>query len=267
MFITRFTLHRRAYQHPVVKAVEMMISDAFSKADNELLFPSKKPDQNPGQNTNIDWKSLSKSTECMDAYLWVTDDVLQQIRRIDVTPITNPDNRRELQDAQNIIDRIYRRDLYKLIGEKRVIWSNETESAQNGRYREEITERLKKTGVPSTLFEIEEAAFHYGNGQNNPMSDVNFYLKTKVDSDKKDVKQSIKYQLVDGKAMEENREISDMLPANFQQIYIRLYWKGRTSDDIENRKKIMDEFSKITEVKVGTANLMVTLTDVKKLQG
>lgn len=66
----------------------------------------------------------------MDAYLWVTDDVLQQIRRIDVTPITNPDNRRELQDAQNIIDRIYRRDLYKLIGEKRVIWSNETISAQ-----------------------------------------------------------------------------------------------------------------------------------------
>lgn len=66
----------------------------------------------------------------MDAYLWVTDDVLQQIRRIDVTPITNPDNRRELQDAQNIIDRIYRRDLYTLIGEKRVIWSNETISAQ-----------------------------------------------------------------------------------------------------------------------------------------
>lgn len=66
----------------------------------------------------------------MDAYLWVTDDVLQQIRRIDVTPITNPDNRRELQDAQNIIDRIYRRDLYKLIGEKRVIWNNESISAQ-----------------------------------------------------------------------------------------------------------------------------------------
>lgn len=66
----------------------------------------------------------------MDAYLWVTDDVLQQIRRIDVTPITNPDNRRELQDAQNIIDRIYRRDLYKLIGEKRVIWNDESISAQ-----------------------------------------------------------------------------------------------------------------------------------------
>lgn len=66
----------------------------------------------------------------MDAYLWVTDDVLQQIRRIDVTPITNPDNRREIQDAQNIIDRIYRRDLYKLIGEKRVKWSNGTKSAQ-----------------------------------------------------------------------------------------------------------------------------------------
>lgn len=45
MFYTRFTLHRRAYQHNVVKAVEMMIADAFLKADNYLTFP---PVRNPG---------------------------------------------------------------------------------------------------------------------------------------------------------------------------------------------------------------------------
>lgn len=66
----------------------------------------------------------------MDAYLWVTDDVLQQIRRIDETTINDDDNRRDLRDAQNIIDRIYRRDLYTLIGEKRVIWSEDSMSAQ-----------------------------------------------------------------------------------------------------------------------------------------
>lgn len=65
----------------------------------------------------------------MDAYLWVTDDVLQQIRRIDLTTITNPENHRKLQDAQDIIDRIYRRDLYKSIGEKRVVWSEDSKLA------------------------------------------------------------------------------------------------------------------------------------------
>lgn len=66
----------------------------------------------------------------MDAYLWVTDDVLQQIRRIDETTINDDDNRKNLRDAQNIIDRIYRRDLYTLIGEKRVIWSDDSMSVQ-----------------------------------------------------------------------------------------------------------------------------------------
>eukprot|EP00105_Crassostrea_gigas_P026832 XP_011447913.1 PREDICTED: deoxynucleoside triphosphate triphosphohydrolase SAMHD1-like [Crassostrea gigas] len=45
MFYTRFTLHRRAYQHPVVKAVEMMIKDAFFKADEKLMFPPDKPSE------------------------------------------------------------------------------------------------------------------------------------------------------------------------------------------------------------------------------
>lgn len=65
----------------------------------------------------------------MDAYLWVTDDVLQQIRRIDLTTITNPENHSKLEDAQNIIDRIYRRDLYKLIAEKRVVSSEDSKLA------------------------------------------------------------------------------------------------------------------------------------------
>lgn len=65
----------------------------------------------------------------MDAYLWVTDDVLQQIRRIDLTTITNSENHSKLQNAQDIIDRIYRRDLYKSIGEKRVVWSEDSKLA------------------------------------------------------------------------------------------------------------------------------------------
>lgn len=35
-----------------------------------------------------------------------------------------------------------------------------------------------------------------------------------------------------------------MFPAKFQQMYIRLYWKG-TKNDESNRKKIENSFSKI----------------------
>lgn len=59
----------------------------------------------------------------MDAYQWVTDDVLQQIRRIELDP---SDSTGDVKASQDIIDRIYRRDLYKLIGEKRVKWVKES---------------------------------------------------------------------------------------------------------------------------------------------
>lgn len=62
----------------------------------------------------------------MDAYQWVTDDVLQQIRRIELDLIESPENNGNVKDSQHIIDRIYRRDLYKLIGEKRVKWVKES---------------------------------------------------------------------------------------------------------------------------------------------
>lgn len=55
MFYTRFTLHRRAYQHPVVKAVEMMIADAFLKADNYLTFL---PVGNPGEDAGKENKKV-----------------------------------------------------------------------------------------------------------------------------------------------------------------------------------------------------------------
>lgn len=60
----------------------------------------------------------------MDAYMWATDDVLQQIRYL--KPATT-DEDSGLEEAQEIIKRIYCRDLYKLIGEKRVKWSSGSE--------------------------------------------------------------------------------------------------------------------------------------------
>ncbi|XP_046543676.1 deoxynucleoside triphosphate triphosphohydrolase SAMHD1-like isoform X1 [Haliotis rubra] len=43
MFRTRETLHRRVYQHPVTRGVELMIVDALVKLDKTALIPGKMP--------------------------------------------------------------------------------------------------------------------------------------------------------------------------------------------------------------------------------
>lgn len=70
---------------------------------------------------------LSKSVKDMDAYLCVTDEVLQQIRCLKPATTKKSKEDKDLEDAQKIINRIYCRDLYKLIGEKRVKWSDLSE--------------------------------------------------------------------------------------------------------------------------------------------
>lgn len=56
----------------------------------------------------------------MKAFLWVTDDVLNQIR------ILNPNDKANIIKAQRIIERIYDRDFYKVIGEKRIKWEQDS---------------------------------------------------------------------------------------------------------------------------------------------
>lgn len=50
----------------------------------------------------------------MEAYLWVTDEVLHQIKAL-------ASNDPKIRKAKDIVDRIERRDFFKLIGEKKVI--------------------------------------------------------------------------------------------------------------------------------------------------
>lgn len=205
MFYTRFTLHRRAYQHPVVKAVEMMIGDAFFKAEKKLMFPPDKPTE--GQ------KCLSKSVECMDAYLWVTDDVLHQIRRL---KSERPNGDSDLEDAQKIINRIYCRELYTLIGEKSFKWSTVPELIPKGTLKEEMAKKISSDENDRKQFEIEVVEFHYGAGRTNPMEKVKFHSKEFDETSKR-----TQYRSIDMKDKK-----SDMMPTTFEQIYLRLYWKG-----------------------------------------
>lgn len=234
MFITRFTLHRRAYQHPVVKAVEMMIADAFRNADKRLMFPPNETEQ---------W-CLSETVKDMRAYLWVTDDILNQIRTL------NPDGNEKIKKARKIIDRIYCRDFYKVIGEKRVKWKDEPKSLPKNCLKKWMEEKLT---TDKDLFEIQEVVFHYGSGKTNPMNNVKLHENNKEESEKE--KETEPCNGDKGKksktckrvqcAVMTNDEISDMMPVKFEQIYLRLVWKGDTSP--QSYEEILIEFSEIKE--------------------
>lgn len=222
LFYTRFTIHRRACFHPVVKAVEMMIADALCEADKFLMFP---PNKNENQ------KCLSDSMMDMDAYLCVTDDVLHQIKALD------SDKSAKIRKAKDIVERIERHDFFKLIKEKKVIMGNANRSW--GDLKKSMERELKNNGIDfqnEDLFDIEPVEFNYGNKDKNPMTNVKLYQKVK--------RKNMKVKYINAVMTQE--ETSDMLPSKFKQLYIRLYWKGKDiKADESKRERLIKEFSRI----------------------
>uniref|UniRef100_A0A3Q3EGL5 HD domain-containing protein n=1 Tax=Labrus bergylta TaxID=56723 RepID=A0A3Q3EGL5_9LABR len=98
MFHTRNCLHRRAYQHKVGHIIEIMITEAFLKADKHIPL------------TGSGGKSFTLSTAIDDmvAYTKLTDYVFEQILN------SSSD---DLKEARQILQNIVYRRLYKCLGQ------------------------------------------------------------------------------------------------------------------------------------------------------
>ncbi|XP_070193843.1 deoxynucleoside triphosphate triphosphohydrolase SAMHD1-like [Littorina saxatilis] len=122
LFHTRFTLHRRAYQHKTVQAVELMLVDAMKAANVFLKIP--------GDN-NSEY-SISECIGHMDAYTNLTDEIFHQIMlskedRPLGAELTPEERAKELarakeralarKRAQETLQDIQQRKLYRCVGE------------------------------------------------------------------------------------------------------------------------------------------------------
>ncbi|XP_047470194.1 deoxynucleoside triphosphate triphosphohydrolase SAMHD1-like [Penaeus chinensis] len=143
----RMMLHKKAYQHRVVKIIDRMLVDALLKADDFVQY------------TGGDGRSLKLSEVCTDmaAYTYLTDDVIHRILR-------KPAGSEALEEAKEILRNIQTRDLYPYVGELEV----DADAAK------EAMAELKDKFPDSACLERKVS---FGSEAGNPLEKQHFYRR------------------------------------------------------------------------------------------
>jgi len=190
LFNTRYSLHKRIYNHPVAKGIEYMVVDVLVLADPIL--------------------KISEKIYQPSKYLHLTDSILEEIERSE-----SP----ELEKARAIIKRLRKRDLYKMVDQKvlpreyRALWKNDLTAERIA----EVSKTLPITGgeggdtaLSADDVIVDFTGLHFGMKEKNPLDHVRFYEKRKPNeahSARPD-------------------EASHLIPAEFEEVTIRCYTRN-----------------------------------------
>ncbi|XP_071957720.1 deoxynucleoside triphosphate triphosphohydrolase SAMHD1-like [Antedon mediterranea] len=205
MFYTRHLLHRRACQHKVNLVIERMIVEALVLANEHLKLEYK-----DGETTVK--KKMSEAIDDMKAYEQLTDNVLYDIlKSLD----TN------MEEARDMVKKVFERKLYKCIGTYAVPKSNEeVVKKSDDEIKEEIVARAQPGGQLEKLnLIVERVKYDYGQKRENPIESVYFYSKednTKAFTIPK-------------------HKVSSMLLDHFHEMEIRVYCKDEKKKDIAKK--------------------------------
>uniref|UniRef100_A0A3B4ET38 HD domain-containing protein n=1 Tax=Pundamilia nyererei TaxID=303518 RepID=A0A3B4ET38_9CICH len=145
IFHTRHSIHRRACQHKIKMAVEIMIKDALLLADKDPYIQIEISNGN-GTSKKV---PLSKAKDKMEAYMKLTDQVIERILN------SSSDS---LKEAREILHRVMTRDLYRCVGQATVC-----------------------SYVFMYVPVLQNVTLDYGMEDNDPISKAFFYRKDKPD--------------------------------------------------------------------------------------
>ncbi|KAK0062611.1 deoxynucleoside triphosphate triphosphohydrolase SAMHD1 [Biomphalaria pfeifferi] len=167
MFYTRYTLHRTAYQHKVSNAIETMILHALIKANDYVQFTKKDGTQ-------------CKMSECIDdmlAYTELTDNILFKIIYMENTAA-------EVQEAKNIIQRVFTRDLYTCVYESIPLESKDFHKTADEIRKAILNKANELFGVTykSTDAVVEVTYLDFGMKHQNPVEKLLVYSKHEENS-------------------------------------------------------------------------------------
>ncbi|CAG8478845.1 10084_t:CDS:10 [Ambispora gerdemannii] len=196
MFHTRHSLHRRVYNHPKGKAVELMITDAIELADQQLHIIDEalyEPE-----------KFMKLNDSILHTIEWSTDDA----------------------NARNVISRLKSRDLYKLVDEKLIPFEMVSTPGALERLKKAITP-LEIIGHQEEYAKLQEKdvivdflKINFAQGTDNPLDNIKFYNRYEKGEYKRVFNITSK---MDG---------SYLVPEQYEEIRVRIFTR---SSDIEKK--------------------------------
>ncbi|KAM6319355.1 deoxynucleoside triphosphate triphosphohydrolase SAMHD1 [Podargus strigoides] len=205
MFHTRNWLHRRAYQHKIGNIIEIMITEAFQKADKYFKI----------EGSGGKLYQISTAMEDMEAYTKLTDNIYLEILHSSCP---------ELKEAREILHKIERRELYKFLGETQPETMREIN--KNDSFAESIANSKPEKDPPHVELKAEDFLIDvinmdYGMKEQNPIDNVLFYCKA-------DPSKAVKIS---------KEQVSKLLPMTFAEQVIRVYCKSQDPDIVSAAKQ------------------------------
>ncbi|CAF1040232.1 unnamed protein product [Adineta ricciae] len=193
----RDDLHRRAYQHPVVKAIELMLKEVLIIANDHLFFT------NAFEKCDI---RLAHTVDDMYAFNQIDDHIITLIKH---------SHHPNMVKAKNIIEKIEKRELYRYIGNTHVQFSTNLNKEACKRACEDIIRHchFDESDHPLTARDliIQVVELTCGDRGEDPIRNMWFYTK-----------------VCPNKATKISKEqVSTLLPQTFCERDIRLYCKSR----------------------------------------
>lgn len=174
MFRTRADLHIRAYQHRVVKNLEIMLIDALKEADKNEFRIGNLPLSRVHENPLL----FSKLTDSIQETLLYGEDP-------------------KLESTRKILERLLTRDLYKTVAEWRVKVSRTDEEEKTNRVAKGLTRKLLNE-LEKDLdekFALTQVCVNQGKYY-DPLANVKFFAKhgkTVVERTVPDIKMDLPY--------------------------------------------------------------------------
>ncbi|MEJ1278997.1 SAM domain and HD domain 1 [Cricetulus griseus] len=162
MFHTRNCLHRRAYQHKISNLIDIMITEAFCKADPYMEILGAKGKK----------FSISTAIDDMEAFTKLTDNIF-----LEILYSTDPN----LSEARNILRNIECRNLYKYLGETQPNGQDKITGEEYDQLPRDIVNTKPDVPLYAQLkaedFIVDVINMDYGMKDKNPIDHVHFYCK------------------------------------------------------------------------------------------
>ncbi|XP_051805113.1 deoxynucleoside triphosphate triphosphohydrolase SAMHD1-like isoform X1 [Acanthochromis polyacanthus] len=235
MFHTRNCLHRRAYQHKTNKNIQIMISDAFLKADEHIKIDVSETKR----------FKLSEAKNDPEAYTKLTDQVFERI----LHPWSSSEDPKE---ARKILERIVSRNLYMFVGEtkpktrgqeemreilqqkiddmKAELTKDENQIPQQKikDVKDKLAEDLFPGENEAENFEVSIVTLDYGMKKEDPINNTYFYSKD-------DLKRGFK--------IPEDQK-SKLLPTTFSEKIMRVYCKNPKNITLKQAREAFKKWCK-----------------------